>query len=84
MGPNSLGHIVGNGTVSPADCKVQAVRAFPQPRTKKQVRQFLGLTGFGVSWISMLNILFILPRLLESPRLNVLFGVMLCMMSIII
>ena len=41
-----LGHIVGNGTVSPADCKVQAVRAFPQPRTKKQVRQFLGLTGY--------------------------------------
>ena len=41
-----LGHVVGNGTVSPADCKVQAVRAFPQPQTKKQVRQFLGLTGY--------------------------------------
>ena len=43
---SSLGHVVGNGTVSPADLKVQAVRAFPQPQTKKQVRQFLGLTGY--------------------------------------
>ena len=41
-----IGHIVGNGTVSPADGKVEAVRAFPQPKTKKQVRQFLGLTGY--------------------------------------
>ena len=38
-----LGHVVGNGTVSPAHLKVQAVRAFLQPETKKQVRQFLGL-----------------------------------------
>ena len=41
-----LGHVVGEGRVSPADLKVQAVRAFPQPQTKKQVRQFLGLTGY--------------------------------------
>ena len=41
-----LGHIVGNGKVSPADLKVQAVRNFQQPQTKKQVRQFLGLTGY--------------------------------------
>ena len=41
-----LGHVVGNGMVSPADLKVQAVREFPVPKTKKQVRQFLGLTGY--------------------------------------
>ena len=41
-----LGHIVGNGRVSPAECKVEAVRLFPRPCTKKQVRQFLGLTGY--------------------------------------
>ena len=41
-----LGHIVGNGRVSPADLKVQAVRDFQQPQTKKQIRQFLGLTGY--------------------------------------
>ena len=41
-----LGHLVGEGMVSPADLKVQAVRQFAQPVTKKNVRQFLGLTGY--------------------------------------
>ena len=41
-----LGHVIGNGLVSPADLKVGAVRDFPVPSTKKQVRQFLGLTGY--------------------------------------
>ena len=41
-----LGHIVGNGRVSPAELKVQAVREFQQPQSKKQIRQFLGLTGY--------------------------------------
>ena len=41
-----LGHLVGEGMVSPADLKVQAVRQFAQPVTKKMVRQFLGLTGY--------------------------------------
>ena len=41
-----LGHIVGGGKVSPADLKVSAVRDFCQPQTKRQVRQFLGLTGY--------------------------------------
>ena len=41
-----LGHVVGNGKVSPADLKVLAVREFPVPKTKKQVRQLLGLTGY--------------------------------------
>ena len=41
-----LGHFVGEGKVSPAELKVKAVREFCQPKTKKQVRQFLGLTGY--------------------------------------
>ena len=41
-----LGHVVGDGLVSPAELKVGAVRDFPVPQTKKQVRQFLGLTGY--------------------------------------
>ena len=41
-----LGHVVGKGKVCPADLKVQAVKDFPMPRTKKGVRQFLGLTGY--------------------------------------
>ena len=41
-----LGHVVGNGKVSPADLKVQAVKEFLLPQTKRQIRQFLGLTGY--------------------------------------
>ena len=41
-----LGHLVGGGKVSPADLKVCAVKDFCQPKTKKHVRQFLGLTGY--------------------------------------
>ena len=41
-----LGHIVGEGKVSPAELKVKAVREFCQPQTKRQIRQFLGLTGY--------------------------------------
>ena len=41
-----LGHLVGNGKVSPAALKVKAVQDFIFPRSKRQVRQFLGLTGY--------------------------------------
>ncbi len=41
-----LGHIVGNGTVQPEQSKIAAVRAMDVPRTKKEVRTFLGLTGY--------------------------------------
>ena len=41
-----LGHIVGNGQVRPDPAKLSAVRNFPVPATKKQVRGFLGLTGY--------------------------------------
>ena len=41
-----LGHLVGEGMVSPAELKVQAVQQFARPKTKKNVRQFLGLAGY--------------------------------------
>ena len=41
-----LGHVVGSGTVSPDPSKLEAIRSFPIPTTKKQVRAFLGLTGY--------------------------------------
>ena len=41
-----LGHVVGCGKVSPAELKVKAVRDFCIPKTKKGIRQFLGLTGY--------------------------------------
>ena len=41
-----LGHIVGKGKVCPADLKIQVLKDFPIPKTKKGVRQFLGLAGY--------------------------------------
>ena len=41
-----MGHIIGHGRVSPTEGKIAAVKSFTVPRTKKQVRQFLGLTGY--------------------------------------
>ena len=41
-----LGHIVGNGQVSPETSKLEAVCSFDIPKTKKQVRVFLGLTRY--------------------------------------
>ena len=41
-----LGYRVGRGTVRPQEGKVAAIRAWPQPGTKKQVKAFLGLVGY--------------------------------------
>ena len=41
-----LGHVVENGLVQPMECKVEAVKTFKQPKTKKDVRSFLGLCGY--------------------------------------
>lgn len=41
-----LGHVVGNGEVSSEKDKINAVANVPTPTTKKQVRAFLGLTGY--------------------------------------
>ena len=42
-----LGHVVDRGgVVRPELCKVEAIQAFSQPATKKQVKAFLGITGY--------------------------------------
>ena len=41
-----LGHVVGNGVVKPEEGKLRAIDQFPQPKTKKQIRFFLGLSGY--------------------------------------
>ena len=42
-----LGHVVGHGKVKPEDGKIQAVKDFKIPATKKDVRAFLGLVHVG-------------------------------------
>ena len=44
-----LGHIAGSGNIRPVEDKVSAIEQFPVPKSKKQVRSFLGLIGIIVS-----------------------------------
>lgn len=41
-----LGKVVGQGFVRPVDAKIQAVKQFPQPTTKKELMRFLGMAGY--------------------------------------
>ncbi len=41
-----LGYIVTREGLSPDKCKVSAIKDFPSPRTVKQIKQFLGMTGY--------------------------------------
>ena len=46
-----LGHVVGSGEVKPELDKLKAVREFLRPLTKKDMRSFLGLTGYYCKFI---------------------------------
>ncbi|XP_070184094.1 uncharacterized protein [Littorina saxatilis] len=41
-----LGHRIGHGKISPDDDKTEKIRRAEKPRTKKEVRSFLGLAGY--------------------------------------
>lgn len=41
-----LGHVVEDGKIYPSPDKTAAVKCFPKPRSLKDVRSFLGLTGY--------------------------------------
>ena len=41
-----LGHIVGKGVIMPSPEKVESINQYQRPATKKQVRAFIGLTGY--------------------------------------
>jgi len=41
-----LGHLVGTGQIRPLEAKVETIRRFPRPETKRQVRGFLGVAGY--------------------------------------
>ena len=41
-----LGHIVGQGQVRPLDTKIQTIRKFPIPTSRKEHARFLGIAGY--------------------------------------
>ncbi|GFU92223.1 retrovirus-related Pol polyprotein from transposon 297 [Trichonephila clavipes] len=52
-----LGHIVDQGFRTPSEIKVQAVLEFPTPRTKTQIRAFLGLAGYYQKYINLFSVI---------------------------
>ncbi|GFS87013.1 retrovirus-related Pol polyprotein from transposon 297 [Trichonephila clavipes] len=52
-----LGHIVGQGFRTPSEIKVHAVLEFPTPRTKTQIRAFLGLAGYYQKYINLFSVI---------------------------
>ncbi|KAK4307306.1 hypothetical protein Pmani_020910 [Petrolisthes manimaculis] len=41
-----LGHVVGQGDVSPVSAKVEAIASLPVPQDRKAVMHYLGMTGY--------------------------------------
>jgi len=41
-----LGHVIGKNGIAPDDRKIQAITKFPPPTNVKEIRSFLGMTGF--------------------------------------
>lgn len=41
-----LGKLVGQGQVRPVQAKIEAILDFPQPSNKRELRRFLGMTGY--------------------------------------
>lgn len=41
-----LGHRIGSGTITPQQAKIEALRTYNRPATKKGIRSFIGATGF--------------------------------------
>ena len=48
-----VGHVVGSGTRSIVQSKVEAIKSLPEPTTKKMLRSFLGACNFFRMYISM-------------------------------
>jgi hypothetical protein len=66
-----IGHMVGSGRRSPVLDKVEAIRAIPEPRTKKLLRGFLGCCGFYRMYIPKYSdIAFPLTELTKGSQSN--------------
>ena len=48
-----LGHMISNNGIEVTNEKVEAVLSWPNPRTPKQIKSFLGMTGFYRKFINM-------------------------------
>lgn len=62
-----LGYVIEEGTLHINPDKIQAVAEFPVPKTRKQLRRFLGMTGWYQRFISQYStVIFPLTELLRG------------------
>ena len=61
-----LGYVVDNDVIHPAEDNVQSILQIVQPKTKKEVRSFLGLvsyySGLSQRWLKLLHLCLIVQR----------------------
>ena len=67
-----LGHFAGNGQLRPGLDKLQAIRDFPVPKSKTNIRAFIGLCGFFRKFIE--SFAFIAKPLTEMTKETVKFA----------
>ena len=46
-----LGHVVGNGQLRPLPEKLESIKNYPAPKSKRQLRSFLGLVGYDSKFV---------------------------------
>ena len=46
-----MGHKVGNGKITPLESRVEALKNFPEPTTKWEVRSFFGIAAYYQNFI---------------------------------
>ena len=61
-----LGHIISKNQVTPLTDGLQAIREFPSPKDRKQMRQFLGKV------LTITIITYLLPLLTSITTINLL------------
>lgn len=66
-----FGCIVGRGQVQPVDAKDQAVKKFPVPTTKKDLRHFFGLVGYYRSFCRDFSIVVCTPNRFAQGKCKV-------------
>lgn len=50
-----LGHKVGNGRIEPLQEKLLTIKSFPMPKSKRELRRFLGRAGFYSRFVKNFN-----------------------------
>ena len=71
-----LGHEIGNGKISVPTARVMDLKKFPKPKTKKQVRRFLGTVNYYRKFVKNFSVLqqVLTPATTKNAPTNVIWS----------